>query len=75
MLFNSLQFAVFFPAAALIYFVIPKKLRCLWLLQVVPPRIPDFQIDTEVFEGLITPATKAVIVETSYNPSGVCDSA
>ena len=32
MLFNSLQFAVFFPAAALICFVIPKKLRCLWLL-------------------------------------------
>lgn len=32
MLFNSLQFAIFFPVAALIYFVIPKKLRCLWLL-------------------------------------------
>ena len=32
MLFNSLQFAIFFPVAALIYFVIPKKMRCLWLL-------------------------------------------
>ena len=32
MLFNSLQFAIFFPVAALIYFVIPKKTRCLWLL-------------------------------------------
>lgn len=32
MLFNSLQFAVFFPVAALIYFIIPKNLRCPWLL-------------------------------------------
>ena len=32
MLFNSLQFAIFFPVAALGYFMIPKKLRCLWLL-------------------------------------------
>ena len=32
MLFNSLQFAVFFPVAALIYFIIPRKLRCIWLL-------------------------------------------
>ena len=32
MLFNSLQFAIFFPVAAFIYFVIPKKMRCLWLL-------------------------------------------
>ena len=32
MLFNSLQFAVFFPAAALIYFILPGKLRCAWLL-------------------------------------------
>lgn len=32
MLFNSLQFAIFFPVATLIYFVIPKKTRCLWLL-------------------------------------------
>ena len=32
MLFNSLQFAVFFPAAALIYLILPGKLRCAWLL-------------------------------------------
>lgn len=32
MLFNSLQFAVFFPAAVLLYFIVPKKLRCAWLL-------------------------------------------
>ncbi len=40
-------------------------------LQVVPPRIPDFQIDTDVFEGMITSKTKAVIVNTPNNPSGV----
>lgn len=32
MLFNSLQFAIFFPVAAAVYFIIPKKMRCLWLL-------------------------------------------
>ncbi len=32
MLFNSLQFAIFFPIAVLIYFVIPKRLRHVWLL-------------------------------------------
>ena len=36
-------------------------------LQVVPPRIPDFQIDTDVFEGMITSKTKAVIVNTPNN--------
>lgn len=32
MLFNSLQFAIFFPIAAFLYFVAPKRLRCPWLL-------------------------------------------
>lgn len=32
MLFNSIDFLVFFPVVVLIYFVIPKKLRYLWLL-------------------------------------------
>ena len=32
MLFNSLQFAIFFAVAGLVYFSIPKKTRCLWLL-------------------------------------------
>ena len=40
-------------------------------LQVVPPRIPDFQIDTAVFAEMITEKTKAVIVNTPNNPSGV----
>ena len=32
MLFNSIHFLVFFPIVALIYFIIPGKVRYLWLL-------------------------------------------
>ena len=32
MLFNSLEFLIFFPVVALLYFVIPHKVRYLWLL-------------------------------------------
>ena len=32
MQFNSVQFMFFFPAVCAVYFVIPKKLRVLWLL-------------------------------------------
>ena len=32
MLFNSLQFLIFLPVVTLIYFVLPKKIRYLWLL-------------------------------------------
>lgn len=32
MLFNSIDFLVFFPLVLLIYFIIPRKLRTLWLL-------------------------------------------
>lgn len=32
MLFNSLHFLVFFPIVVLVYLIIPKKLRCAWLL-------------------------------------------
>lgn len=32
MLFNSLKFLVFFPAVVLLYFVLPKRVRNLWLL-------------------------------------------
>lgn len=32
MLFNSTQFLVFFPCVLFVYFVIPKKLRYIWLL-------------------------------------------
>ena len=32
MLFNSVDFLIFFPIVTLIYFIVPKKLRYLWLL-------------------------------------------
>lgn len=32
MLFNSYDFLIFFPIVALVYFVIPKKIRYIWLL-------------------------------------------
>ncbi len=32
MLFNSFSFLIFFPAVVSVYFLVPKKLRCLWLL-------------------------------------------
>lgn len=32
MLFNSYSFMIFFPIVVMIYFVIPKKMRYLWLL-------------------------------------------
>lgn len=32
MLFNSLQFLIFFPIVTLVYFLIPHKIRHLWLL-------------------------------------------
>lgn len=31
MLFNSIDFIVFFPIVVCVYFIIPGKLRCLWL--------------------------------------------
>lgn len=40
-------------------------------LVVVKTREDDFQIDTEAFEKAITPNTKAVIVNSPNNPSGV----
>ena len=32
MLFNSLQFGLFFPIVVLLYLVMPRKMRCPWLL-------------------------------------------
>lgn len=40
-------------------------------LVVVSPDEKDFQIDIEKFEGAVTPKTKAVIVNSPNNPSGV----
>ena len=32
MLFNSLSFLIFFPVVVGIYFIIPRKVRWVWLL-------------------------------------------
>ncbi len=32
MLFNSLQFLIFFPIVVLLYFAFPRKVRYIWLL-------------------------------------------
>ena len=40
-------------------------------LKVVPPRTEDFQINFEAFEEMITEKTKAVLVNTPNNPSGI----
>lgn len=32
MLFNSFEFLIFFPVIVIIYFLIPRKIRCFWLL-------------------------------------------
>ena len=44
-------------------------------LVVVPARTEDFQIDFDSFEKLLSPCTKAVIVNSPNNPSGVIYSA
>lgn len=38
---------------------------------IVPPNIPTFQPDLEAFAAKLTPKTKAVIVNTPNNPTGV----
>lgn len=40
-------------------------------LVVVPAKVEDFQIDFEAFRAVINPHTKAVIVNSPNNPSGV----
>lgn len=60
-----ITFAPFFP-----------EYRC-WvegigaILQVVQPHLPDFQMDLGALERTITSRTKAVIVNSPNNPSGV----
>ncbi len=62
---DVITFAPFFP-----------EYRC-WVegagarLLVSPPEIPSFQIDFTAFEGLLGKKTKAVIINTPNNPSGV----
>lgn len=45
------------------------------VLKVVPPRVEDFQIHFEAFEEMLNEKTKAVLVNTPNNPSGIVYSA
>lgn len=40
-------------------------------LTAVPARLSDFQIDFDAFRAALTPATKAVLINTPNNPTGV----
>jgi len=41
------------------------------VLKVVPPNIPDFQPDAEAIGSAVTPKTKALIINSPNNPTGV----
>ena len=41
------------------------------IFKVVPPDVPDFQIDLEALTAMLTPATQAVLLNSPNNPSGV----
>ena len=40
------------------------------IFKVVPPDVPDFQIDLKAVEELLSPHTQAVIINSPNNPSG-----
>ncbi len=60
-----LTFAPFFPEYRCFVESVGAK------LVVVPAQVEDFQIDFDAFNRLLTPKTKAVIVNSPNNPSGV----
>ena len=39
--------------------------------RVVPPDVPEFQINLDAVEAMLTPHTQAVLINTPNNPSGV----
>ena len=41
------------------------------VFKVVPPDVPDFQIDMQAVEEMLTPQTQAIIINSPNNPSGV----
>ena len=41
------------------------------IFKVVPPDVPDFQINLEALAGMLSPATQAIILNSPNNPSGV----
>lgn len=41
------------------------------VFKVVPPDVPNFQIDLAAVEAMLTPRTQAIIINSPNNPSGV----
>ena len=41
------------------------------IFKVVPPDVPNFQIDLDALSNLLTPQTQAIILNSPNNPSGV----
>ena len=41
------------------------------VFKVVPPDVPDFQIDLAAVEAMLSPNTQAIIINSPNNPSGV----
>ena len=41
------------------------------IFKVVPPDVPNFQIDLTAVEAMLTPRTQAIIINSPNNPSGV----
>ena len=41
------------------------------IFKVVPPDVPNFQINLDAVEAMLTPATQAIIINSPNNPSGV----
>ena len=41
------------------------------IFKVVPPDVPNFQINLEALAGMLTPATQAIILNSPNTPSGV----
>lgn len=60
-----ITFAPFFPEYRIFVEAAGSKLK------VVPVNTDNFQIDFDAFEALITPQTKAIIINSPNNPSGV----
>ena len=60
-----ITFAPFFPEYRIFVEAAGSKLK------VVPVNTDNFQIDFDAFKALITPQTKAIIINSPNNPSGV----
>ena len=72
MLFNSYNFMLFFPIVILIYFVIPRKIRYIWLLLTSYYFYMGWNPRYAVLIALSTVITYAsgILIEKYHNKSG-----